>query len=74
MISMLVSRNVELYDQWGAPAPSACAAGRGRPDFFAAAASFRSIACWGKNAMSRPFRIALVVTCALVLLYLILRS
>src|SRR5882724_8070308 len=49
------------------------AAGRGRPDFLRRQPLHSARSRVGaKMTMSRPFRIALVVTCALVLLYLIL--
>jgi ABC-type Fe3+ transport system permease subunit len=74
MISMLVSRNVELYDQWGAASAVGVVLLVAVGVIFFAVSRFIPLdrVLGQKMTMSRPFRIALVVTCALVLLYLIL--
>ena len=60
MVSMLVSRNVELYDQWGAAsAVGVVLLAAVDASSSSSAGSFRSIACWGRNenALAWPYRL-----------------
>ena len=74
MVSQLVSRNVELYDQWGAASAVGVVLLAGVCAIFLVVGRFHSprSRAGAKMKTISPGRIVLIVFCALVLLYLIL--